>query len=118
MNCTSGVTYWRANHDRELFSHLFWKCDVLQLLINWIEDLMGGILHHQYSVTAKAMVFCDIVPTGFTECDKLVLSLTCLAQHVILTERNCVKYEAKTVSSEGFINLAKAQMRIRVYADF
>ena len=44
---------------------------------------MGDILHHQYSVTAKAIVFCDIVPIGFKECDKLVLYLTCLAKHVI-----------------------------------
>ena len=79
---------------------------------------MGDILHHHYSVTAKAMVFCDIVPTGVQECDKLVLYLTCLAKHVIWTERNCMKYEAKTTSSEGLISLVKAQMRICVYADF
>ena len=52
---------------------------------------MGDILHHQYGVKAKAMVYCEIVPTGFNECDKLVLYLTYLAKHVIWTERNCVK---------------------------
>ena len=29
------------------FSHLFWKCDVVQPLINWIKDLMEDILHCQ-----------------------------------------------------------------------
>ena len=51
-------------YDWELFSHLFWRCDVVHPLIKWIEDLMEEMLHHWYSVTAKAMVFCDIVPTG------------------------------------------------------
>ena len=34
---------------------------------------------------------------------------------VIWTERNCVMYEANTVSSEGLINLSKTQVRIYVF---
>ena len=105
-------------HDREMFEHLFCTCPLVQYLIQWIEQLIADILGHNYAITSKAMVFCDIIPTGFSSCDKLVLYLTCLAKHVIWSERNYAKFENKDVTGMGLINIFLAHLRLRILADF
>ena len=105
-------------HDREMFEHLFCTCPLVQYLISWLEQLVANILGHNYSVTSRAMVFCDITPTGYASCDKLVLYLTCLAKHVIWSERNYAKFENKNVTGAGLINIFVAHVRLRVLADY
>ena len=58
-----------------MFEHLFCTCLLVQHLIQWLEQLIANNLGHNYAITPKAMEFCDITPTGFTSCDKLVLYL-------------------------------------------
>ena len=106
------------HHNREMFVHHFCTCPLVQHLIRWMERLVASILGHNYGITSKAMVLCDIIPTGFSSFDKLVLYLTCLAKHVIWSERNHAKFENKNVTGAGLINIFTAHVRLRILADF
>ena len=74
--------------------HSFTSKPILEV---WWEDLMEDTLLHQYSVTARALIVSNVIPTGLNDSDKLVVYLIYLAKHVIWTEKNWVKYETKTV---------------------
>ena len=99
-------------HDRELFIHLFCKCVVVQGLLQWLECIIGDMLGHSYRITASAMVFCDVTPTGYSHTDDIVLYLTGLAKFVIWAERNKAKFEKKVITSAGLINIVKSHLRL------
>ena len=56
---------------------------VVQGLLQWLECIIGDMLGHSYRITASAMVFCDVTPTGYSHTDDIVLYLTGLAKFVI-----------------------------------
>ena len=70
------------------------------------------MLNHNYKLNIQAVLFCDIVPTGYKDSDSIVLYLTCLAKKIIWLERNKVKFENKVVSSKDLLCLFKSCYKI------
>ena len=105
-------------HDRELFVHLFNNCMIVRGLVRWLECIISDMLGHNYFISNRSMVFCDVVPTGFPYFDDVVLYLTGLAKFVVWSERNKAKFERKVVTSAGLISIFKSHLRLRIIADF
>ncbi len=103
---------------REMFPHLFHSCPKVHPVIQYFENLMGQMLGHTYRITPAAMVFLNIVPTGYKHIDQVVLYVICLIKHSIWLQRNLVKFENKVFDTRNVLNIIKSQIRLRIFADY
>ncbi len=102
---------------KEMFPHLFHSCKQVYPIIQYFENLIGKMLNHSYRITPAAMVFLNIIPTGYKHIDQVVLYIICLIKHSIWLQRNLVKYENKVFDTRNVINIIKSQIRLRIFAD-
>ena len=101
-----------------MFPHLFHSCKQVHPIIVHFENLISRMLNHSYRFTPAAMVFLNIIPTGYKHIDSVVLYIICLIKHTIWLQRNLVKFENKVFNSCNVIGIVKSQIRLRIFADF
>ena len=80
----------------KIFVHLFSNCVIVCGLVQWIECIISDLLGHNYWISDRAMVFCDLMPTGFPHLDDIMLYLCGLAKFIVWSERNKAKFEKKS----------------------
>ena len=73
-------------HNCKMFYHLFFECMVVKPIFQWLEVIIGQMLNHNYKLNIQAVLFCDIVPTGYKDSDSIILYLICLAKKIIWLE--------------------------------